>query len=253
MRLPHAPRWVVDYHIFKTAVNRFFGPFVGRDKRPAYFDIPQTYPALDRLTNGFSVIRGEFDRLMAETVALPEYHDVDKGERAISATTPKKWSVFMLEILGHKPAVNRACCPETCKLLDTIPGLIQAFFSILDPGKSVPEHEGPYLGYLRYHLGLRVPTRKPPKLVVKGQDYHWKEGEAVLFDDSYPHKVVNDSPETRAVLIVDVRRPLPMVPNLLNLFITNVVARHTYGKKVAKKAEEFAATAGRILKQRQAA
>jgi aspartyl/asparaginyl beta-hydroxylase (cupin superfamily) len=243
----------MDYHIFKSAVNRYFSGYVGGDRRPAFMDVATTYPALGAITAAYPVIRGEFERLLAEWDELPRYHDIDAGEKAISDTTPKKWSVFMLEILGHRPAVNRACCPETCRVLDRVPGLIQAFFSVLDPGKSVPEHEGPYLGYLRYHLALRVPTRRPPKLVVKGQDYVWKEGEAVLFDDSYPHAVVNDSPETRAVLIVDVRRPLPFFPRQLNRFITNVVARHTYGRKVARKAEEYAAAAGKIVRRRQAA
>ena len=114
---------------------------------------------------------------------------------AISATTPKRWNVFLLEIMGHRPAQNRASCPETCRAIEQVPNMIQAFFSILEPGKSVPEHEGPYLGYLRYHLGVRVPVRNPPKLVVNGQDYVWKEGEAVLFDDSWPHSVVNHSEE----------------------------------------------------------
>jgi hypothetical protein len=50
--------------------------------------------------------------------------------------------------------------------------------------------------------------------------------------------VVNHSRQTRAVLIVDVRRPLPFVPNLVNRFITNVIARHTYGRKVAKSTLE---------------
>jgi hypothetical protein len=35
--------------------------------------------------------------------------------------------------------------------------LYAAFFSILDAGKSAPAHDGPYCGYLRYHLGLIVP------------------------------------------------------------------------------------------------
>jgi aspartyl/asparaginyl beta-hydroxylase (cupin superfamily) len=39
--------------------------------------------------------------------------------------------------------------------------MVQAFFSILDPGKSVPENEGPYLGYLRYNLGLAGTEEKP--------------------------------------------------------------------------------------------
>jgi aspartyl/asparaginyl beta-hydroxylase (cupin superfamily) len=77
-------------------------------------------------------------------------------------------------------------------------------------------------------------------LVVNGQDYFWKEGEGVLFDDSYPHSVVNSCPELRAVLIVDVERPMSLFPTLLNRATTRVVIRHTYGRALARKAEQFA-------------
>ncbi len=230
----------LDYHIFKSIVNGFFGLFIERRTRPTFFNIKDVYPALDLVTQAHPVIQKEFDRLIGEWSELPQYHDVDPGERNISATTPKRWNVFMLEITGLRPAQNRASCPETCRVLEQVPNRIQTFFSILDPGKSIPEHEGPYLGYLRYHLGVRVPKQHSPRLIVNSQDYVWKEGEAVLFDDSWPHSVVNHSNELRAVLIVDVRRPLPLVADLCNRFITDVIARHTYGRAVARKAEAFA-------------
>jgi aspartate beta-hydroxylase len=241
----------VDYHIFKSIANAFFGLFIGRKTRPTFFDIAETFPALDRVTKAYPVIRQEFDHLIAEWDELPQYHEIDPGERAISDTTPKRWNVFLLEIMGHRPAVNRACCPATCAALAGVPDMIQAFFSILDPGKSVPEHEGPYLGYLRYHLGIRVPTKAPPRIIVNAQPYQWKEGEAVLFDDSWPHSVINKSDELRAVLIVDVRRPMPLFADLVNRFLIDVIGRHTYGRSIARKTEEFAAA--RLARQRAAA
>jgi aspartate beta-hydroxylase len=231
----------LDYHIFKDVANAYFDRYTGGRERPTFFDIGTTFPALVAVTAAYPAIRAEFDRLPVNPKALPQYHEVDPGEAKISSTTPKRWNVFMLEILGHRLEANRSLCPETCRVLDRVPNLLQAFFSILEPGKSIPEHEGPYRGYLRYHLGLRVPKDRPPKLVVNGQDYVWKEGEAVLFDDSWPHSVVNDSPDRRAVLIVDVRRPLPYAPDLFNRLLTDVAARHTYGRKVARKAQQFAA------------
>jgi aspartate beta-hydroxylase/beta-hydroxylase len=229
----------VDYHIFKSMVNGYLGLHMDVKRRPTYFDIAETYPELDLITKAYPAIRKEFDALMASGIDMPEYHEVDSGERAISSATPKRWNVFVLEVLGYKVEPNRARCPETCRVLDRVPNLVQAFFSILDPGKSVPEHEGPYLGYLRYHLGLRVPKNNPPKIVVNAQPYTWKEGEAVLFDDSWPHAVINDSDEMRAVLIVDVRRPLPITADVVNSFVMNVVGRHAYGRAVANKAEKF--------------
>ena len=242
----------IDYHIFKSIANAYFDRHTGANQRPTFFDINETCPELNAVTQAYPAIRAEFDRLLSDWAALPQYHEIDSGEAKISNTTPKRWNVFMLEILGHRLAVNRACCPETCRVVDQVPNLIQAFFSILDPGKSVPEHEGPYRGYLRYHLALRVPRQNPPKLVVNSQDYYWKEGEAVLFDDSLPHSVVNHSTETLALLIIDFRRPLPVIPDLLNRFITDTVARHTYGRKVARKAEEFAAAAQEVARRRAA-
>jgi len=230
----------LDYHIFKSMANGFLGLFIRPQRRPTFFDIAKTFPALGRVTEAYPDIRREFDRLITERSELPQYHDLDPGEREISATTPKRWNVFMLEVMGHKPAHNRACCPETCRAIAQVPNLIQAFFSILDPGKSVPQHEGPYFGYLRYHLGVRVPKQNPPKLIVNSQDYVWREGEAVLFDDSWPHSVVNNSAEPRGVLIVDVRRPLPLIADLFNRFLIDVIGHLTYGRSVARRAEQFA-------------
>jgi aspartate beta-hydroxylase len=241
----------LDYHIFKSIANAFFGMFIGRRTRPTFFNIQQSYPGLEHVTRAYPAIRQEFDRLIQEWKELPQYHDIDPGEREISSTTPNRWNVFMLEIMGHRPAQNRACCPDTCRALSQVPHMIQAFFSILDPGKSVPEHEGPYLGYLRYHLGVRVPAKDPPKLIVNKQEHVWREGEAVLFDDSWPHSVVNHSHELRAVLIVDVRRPLPLFADLVNRLLIDVVGRHTYGRALARKAEEFASA--RLARQRVAA
>jgi len=241
----------LDYHIFKSVANAFFGMFIGRRTRPTFFNIQQSYAGLDTVTRAYPAIRKEFDHLIEDWKELPQYHEIDPGERAISNTTPNRWNVFMLEIMGHCPGQNRAYCPETCRALAQVPNMIQAFFSILDPGKSVPEHEGPYLGYLRYHLGVRVPAENPPKLIVNNQEYVWREGEAVLFDDSWPHSVVNHSNELRAVLIVDVRRPLPLFADLVNRLLVNVVGRHTYGRALARKAEEFAST--RLTRQRVAA
>ena len=232
-------KWKLDYHIFKAIINAFLNLYTGGKRRPAFFNVAASYPELNQLTQNYSAIQAELDRVLQSQVVLPEYHEVDPGERKISAGTTQKWRVFMLYILGHKPESNRQTCPETARLLDGIPNLVQAFFSILEPGKSIPLHEGPYYGYLRYHLALRVPTDNPPCIIVNSQKHVWKEGEAVLFDDSWPHEVINRSNDRRIVLIVDVMRRMPWLPTLVNRFVTEVIGRLTYGKKVAQRVESL--------------
>ena len=229
----------MDYHPFKARVNRYFARYAGGERRSVFFDIDDACPGLHEVTRAYPQIRAECERLLDRRVPMPMYHELDSGECDISAVVDpdRKWTVFMLYILGYMPKMNRALCPDTCRVLDRIPNLVQAFFSILEPEKSVPRHEGPYLGYLRYHLGLRVPHENPPKLIVHSHEYVWKEGEAVMFDDSWDHEVINRSKEPRAVLIVDVLRPMPALPSLVNKFVTARIMRPTYGRTLARKAE----------------
>jgi aspartate beta-hydroxylase len=235
----------LDYHLPKRLLNDFFSGYLGGDRRPVFHDIATTAPSLAAVTACYPEIRAECERLLASRVPLPAYHAIDPGEAPISdGKDPARWTVYVLEILGHRPAANRARCPETCRALGQVQDLVQAFFSILEPGKSVPMHEGPYLGYLRYHLGLVIPEDIAPVLRVGGCTYEWKPGEAVLFDDTWPHAVENRSSQLRAVLVIDVLRPMPPLPALVNRAVARLIARPTYGRRVADRVRRFEAAAG---------
>jgi aspartate beta-hydroxylase/beta-hydroxylase len=229
----------MDYHVVKNAINRYLLRYAGWDARPVFFDVDAVCPALNALRDAYPAIRAEVDALMAERVAMPRYHDVNPPAMEISSSTPGNWKVFMLELLGKQPAQNRARCPRTCAALAQVPGILQAFFSVLEPGKSVPLHDGPYIGYLRYHLGIRVPKDNPPMLRVGGREYVWKEGEGVMFDDSWPHEVINRSSEPRIVLIVDIPRPLPWAPRLVNNMMLWGLAAPLYASKVVAKSDAY--------------
>ena len=229
----------MDYHGFKSALNRFLLGYVGGDQRPVFFDIDETCPQLREIEHAYPQIRRELDALLAERVGMPAYHEVNRPAKEISSSTPGQWRVFMLELLGHQPERNRARCPATCAAVAKVPGVLQAFFSVLEPGKSVPLHDGPYVGYLRYHLGVRIPSDSPPMIRVAGHPYAWHDGEGVLFDDSWPHEVVNHSREPRVVLIVDIPRPLPVLPRAVNNLVLWGVAAPLYGKKVVEKAASY--------------
>ncbi len=213
--------------------NPIFNHYIGGGERPVFFDIDSTSPALRLLEQNIEKIQTELDTILP--LDIPKYHEVDNWQYKISGEVnpEKNWKVFLLYSFGQKPKKNRALCPNTTEMLDSIPHLFQAFFSILDPGKSIPAHSGPYRGYLRYHLGLRIPSEKPPKIRIKNEFHTWAEGESILFDDSWDHEVINDSNGTRVILIIDVLRPLPRLPHLLNLFIHDVFGK-LYGKKLMK-------------------
>ena len=173
-------------------------------------------------------------KLLPDKGKIPKYHELDQGQTDISAETAHDWKVFMLYAMGEKPEANRSKCPVTSAVLDNIPDLFQAFFSILDARKSVPAHCGPYRGYLRYHLPLKVPAENPPSIRIKDQHHTWVEGKSVMFDDSWDHEVFNKADDVRVVLIVDVLRPMPHIFDSLNHLVTSIIRRF-YAKALAEK------------------
>lgn len=210
-------------------VNRRYWRDAGGDNRPAFYDIDKTYPSLRELDRNYPVIREELELVLRDRDKIPRYHDIAKSEQYISGTidADKDWKVFMLDTLVGTPEVNQQKCPRTTALIKKIPQVYQAFFSILDPGKSIPAHCGVYLGYLRYHLGLIVPKNNPPSMRVKDQIHTWEESGSIFFDDSWEHEVYNKSDGLRVVLIVDVLRPMSAPLHAANWVLTHMVGRHS--------------------------
>jgi beta-hydroxylase len=92
-------------------------------------------------------------------------------------------------------------------LLESIPEVHLAMFSVLLPGSKIPPHYGPTRMCLRYHMGLFTPNDDACRIVVAGQAYSWRDGEDVMFDDTMLHDVKNETDQTRVVLFLDVERP----------------------------------------------
>jgi aspartyl/asparaginyl beta-hydroxylase (cupin superfamily) len=223
-----------------SAPNWFYRRAVDWPGRPVFHDIDRVCPELRILERNYSSIKAEFDFLKRHLPAIPSYHEVDRYQERIakSPVGGSNWRVFFFEAMGRKIRLNRKLCPNTAALIDRIPRVFQACFSILEPRKSVPAHCGLYNGYLRYHLGIEVPQTSPPSIRIRDRDYTWREGEGVLFDDTWRHEIKNDCPDIRAVLIVDIPRPMTGIASLVSRSMV-VLGRFTYARVVSSKARGF--------------
>jgi aspartyl/asparaginyl beta-hydroxylase (cupin superfamily) len=209
------------------------------ERRPPFYDVDAVKPELRVLDENWATIRGELDALLAGKESIPRYHEISARETYISGTVDpdKDWRVFMLYSPCGALLKNQAKCPRTTALVCKIPGIVQAFFSILDPGKSIPAHRGVYLGYLRYHLALRVPKNSPPTMRVKDQIHNWEEGKSIVFDDSLEHEVYNKSDENRVVLIVDFLRPMNLPAHTLNIALLKLVPFSEESREALRRAD----------------
>ncbi len=143
---------------------------------------------------------------VAQGTAAPSLATISPDHRSIAEMG--KWRSFFLWGYGYPIDENLTRCPRTQALVERIPGLNSAFFSILAPGTHIPAHRGVTKGLITCHLGLIVPRDGDVRMRVADRVVRWAEGETLVFDDTYDHEVWNDTSGTRVVLLVQFERPL---------------------------------------------
>lgn len=184
---------------------------------PPVYD-PACFTWAAGLRQDWRTVRAELDEVMLRLAALPSFQDILEEVRVIQADD--RWKTFWLCGVGMDCRDNQRRCPRTMRLLAGVPGLRTAFFSILTPGKHIPAHRGAYNGVLRLHLALRVPEPQSRcRIRIGNQVHHWREGELLIFDDSFQHEVWNETEGLRAVLFVDFLRPLRQPWHALNTLL----------------------------------
>ena len=99
-------------------------------------------------------------------------------------------------------------------------------FAMLPPGGDLGKHRDPFAGSLRYHLGLSTPNSDKCRIWVDGQEYSWRDGEAVMFDETFMHWAENKTDTLRVILFADIERPLKSkIMSKFNHWFKNTVIR----------------------------
>lgn len=164
------------------------------------------FPWTAMLRDNWEAIRDEATAVALRGEASPSLATISPDHRSIAEVN--KWRSFFLWGYGYRIDDNADRCPRTAALVERIPGLNSAFFSILAPGTHIPDHRGVTKGLITCHLGLIVPRDGDVRMRVHDRIVRWAEGETLVFDDTYRHEVWNDTAGTRVVLLVQFERPL---------------------------------------------
>lgn len=173
---------------------------------PAVFE-PATFPFVAPLEARWESIRDEARAVRALHPELPEVKEISPDHARIAPG--RGWRSYFL--VGYGQRREGACrrCPETARLLEGVPGLESAFFSILEPGQELIPHRGPTKAILTWHLALEVPEpRERCTITIDERPHTWEPGRSLIFDDTYRHAVRNDTGQERVVLLMHVRRPV---------------------------------------------
>ena len=214
-------RQLTDHSTILAPLNALLYAFSAVPNKP-YLEVDR-FPELERLRQNWQTIRDEGLKLFDEghIRAAATYNDL--GFNSFFRTG---WKRFYLKWYDNPLPSAQPLCPKTVALVQSIPTIHGAMFAVLPPGGRLVAHRDPYAGSLRYHLGLVTPNADTCKIFIDGEPYYWKDGEDVLFDETFIHYAENKSDVTRLILFCDVERPMKVgLMTRFNRFMANTLVR----------------------------
>jgi beta-hydroxylase len=202
VRLP-LKRQLLDHSVILAPLNALM---ILASKVPTTPYVPTSrLPELKTLQEHWQTIRSEAVNLArAAEIKAPTKHD-DIG---FNSFFKYGWKRFYLKWYDAKHPSAENWCPQTVALLKQIPSVKAAMFAELPPNGKLNPHRDPFAGSLRYHLGLATPNDDDCYIDVDGLRHVWRDGQGVLFDETYVHEAHNNTETTRIILFCDVERPL---------------------------------------------
>lgn len=202
VRLPFM-RQLFDHSSFMAPINWFMHTFSRVPSKP-YLPLDQ-FKELEPLQQNWQVIRAEAEALRdMQKIKAAEQND-DAG---FNSFFKNGWKRFYLKWYDASHPSAAQLCPQTYALLKAIPSVKAAMFAELPPGGKLNPHRDPFAGSLRYHLGLATPNDDRCFIDVDGERHSWRDGQGVVFDETYLHWAENASDKDRLILFCDIERPM---------------------------------------------
>lgn len=182
--------------------------FAGLPQIPFYDR--ETFPWVAELEAATDDIRQE---MLALTEEFAPYV-TGSADRPRPASNPllddPQWGACHL-LQNGLPTAAADHCPRTMRALAALPQPVipgrspMALFSRLKPGTHIQPHHGLLNTRLICHLPLVVPDHCGIR--VGDETRSWREGELLIFDDSFEHEAWNRGPDTRTILLFEIWRP----------------------------------------------
>jgi aspartate beta-hydroxylase len=160
-----------------------------------------------------AAIREELRLLLGSATGRERVFQKDDVERQNLRGTDSEpsWTGYYFYRHGVRRDQNCDACPVTAAALDAVPlcrvdnHAPEVLFSVFTAGTHLLPHRGVTNTRVVGHLPLIVPDNCA--LNVGGNLHAWREGEIVVFDDTYEHEAWNRSQDLRVVLIFDLWNP----------------------------------------------
>ena len=196
-------RQLADHSTWLAPYNVLMYMFQAVPNKPVH--AVSSFPELAPLRDNWQTIREEALNLFDEGRIRAAANNTDWGFHSFFKSG---WKRFYLKWYEDALPSAVALCPKTVALVNAIPNVHGAMFAMLPPGAKLGAHRDPFAGSLRYHLGLKTPNSDDCFIIVDGEKCVWRDGEAIMFDETFIHTAENRTDQNRIILFCDVERPM---------------------------------------------
>ena len=160
---------------------------------------------------------------------MPRFHDIMPEQADISANDGQDWRMLILKAYGVEVPGEHRQDADACRASST-----SARRSSRRPSRSwrrastSPVIAGPSAASCASISACKIPTeasgRPATIMMIDDREYRITDGECLLWDDTYPHEVMNNADEPRIALLLDVWRPdMPLDMEILSRLIVGAV------------------------------
>jgi len=135
----------------------------------------------------------------------------------VSGPAGSSWDALFFFRHGRRYDENHLRFPHTSALLDSLDlcriggQAPEVCFSILRPHTRIEPHHGVTNARVVIHIPFQVPPGCYLELMGVGRHY-WREGEPLVFDDTFEHAAQNPAGSPRGILLMDAWHPELTLP-----------------------------------------
>ncbi|MDZ4812904.1 MAG: aspartyl/asparaginyl beta-hydroxylase domain-containing protein [Pseudomonadota bacterium] len=172
------------------------------------------FPWIESLQSGWTAISDEAAQTLSQPAALRPFLNFESEEQIgayLQGGAAPSWDAAFFYREGACFPEQHARCPNTSAALEALPLVRirehapEICFSVLAPETHILPHTGVTNIRLVAHLPLIIPP--DCAISVGGETHVWREGEVVIFDDTFEHEAWNRSDRPRVVLLMDTWNP----------------------------------------------
>jgi aspartate beta-hydroxylase len=179
-----------------------------------YLD-PNAQPWAPTLRAAYPSIREEALDVLSGAIGFEDFVRLRPGDQMsnyLGGPQPS-WEAFFFFRHGRRFDANHTRCPRTSAALSSVElceidaHAPEICFSVMAPNTHILPHYGVTNVRVVMHLPLLVPPDCALNIISAGR-HVWREGELMMFDDTFQHEAWNRSSQPRVILLMDCWNPM---------------------------------------------